>query len=159
MLFIPNNRNDYYGHLLNALRARYHAWTRRGQPGNDIDMYGILQAMNRLDGVSTVFCCESHPKRNQPARFYIMCAANPIGVEKLGMVVDSCHRRMSGIGFENLSETVKLVHTRAIIPTGDRRTGMWLSYPAYVIECEKVTRKGKREFLWQFLQAVEEVGS
>lgn len=153
MIFIPNNDCPAYEQLMMDMRFRYYAWTRKGQPGNDIDMYGILEAMNQLPGVTTVYCCESHPKRRQPDRFYVMCVANPEGVVQLGKLVDACHRRMDVSWPQFSTEVVNLIHTRALMTV----RGKWVTYPAYVIECQKVTRKGKREFLWQFLQAVEEV--
>lgn len=156
MIFIPSNEGRVYAHTLNVMRSRYRRWTNLGQPGNDIDMYGILEAMNQLPGVVTIFCCESHPARRKPDRFYVMCMADPGGVVQLGKVVEACHRRMDVTWPLSHTEIVNLVHTRAILPISQIQ-GDWVSYPAYVIECQKVTRKGKREFLWQFLQAVEEV--
>ena len=156
MIFIPTNEGAMYAQWMVALRVRYRRWTDRGQPSNDIDMYGILEAMNQLPGVVTIFCCESHPTRQKPDRFYVMCMADPGGVVQLGKVVEACHRRMDVTWPLSHTEIVNLVHTRAILPISQIHQD-WVSYPAYVIECVKVTRKGKREFLWQFLQAVEEV--
>lgn len=58
-------------------QERYANWLENGQKGVDKHMVDILAKLNKIPGLATVHCCESHSDEPFKGHFYVLVSATP----------------------------------------------------------------------------------
>lgn len=145
--------SELYDELYQRQIVQFVEWTNKGQPGGDLEMYGLTKALFRIPGCVPRFSCESHPTKNASGRFYIMLMATTEGHRHLSAILELMNqkRRAHDSGpIMSLIETANAVYITPVA-NGDRFAMMQTS----IFEAE-LSRRDKREFLWSFQSTIDE---
>lgn len=142
-----------YMEIFHAQRMQFISWTIKGQPGGDIETYGITKALSRIPGCVPRFSCESHPTKNASGRFYIMLMATTEGHRHLSAILELMNQKRRAHDSGPIMSLIETANTVCITPVanGDRFAMMQTS----IFEAE-LSRRDKREFLWSFQSTIDE---
>lgn len=147
-----SNDSMHYGALMISQREQFLDWTVRGQPGGDLEMYGITIALNRITGVVTRFCCESHPKKRGTDQFYVMMLATPEGQQHLNAIYTRTFKRWFG-GWNN--KALQFITATNAFPITPGPTLHAVPVQTSIFEVY-LSRKNKYQFLQIFQRTIEE---
>lgn len=137
--------SELYDELYQRQIVQFVKWTNKGQPGGDLEMYGLTKALFRIPGCVPRFSCESHPTKDSPDRFYVMLLAKSYGHRHLTAILNEMMtrraHRMSGPCLSLIQQTNHACVGRCfcVVETS-------------ILEAA-LSVHDKREFLWE-LQSV-----
>lgn len=101
-----------------ALKARYNQYEACNFPNCDKLMIPVLQKINSLAGVTTVFCCEGHHEsdegnyENMGSRIYVLLAVTEDGFPSIHRLYQELTQRL------NMTHRVDVAFHQSIWPIG-----------------------------------------
>ncbi|AEH03779.1 hypothetical protein AVT69_gp354 [Pseudomonas phage PhiPA3] len=117
----------------------------------DPEMLPIIQEFNRIEGVTTRYCCEGHPDDLGVDNAYVMLVCDQSGLEKLMRF--NMHQAFHWISENEGGQVWRLEHSMAVV-VNNRGTEFW--YPCVVLRSNdgdnKATTTRYNAFLLQQLQ-------
>lgn len=151
MRLITRDSADYV-EIFHQQQMQFIDWTRRGQPGGDIETYGITKALFRVPGCVTRYCCESHPTKHVTDYFYIMLLASAEGHRHLSAILArmNVHRSLETKG--PVLHLIEMANVGGLLNQQRAREAVMI--PTSIFET-RLTREDKRKFLWLFQSTIE----